>query len=200
MAPRVNRGVVRDQLAATAWPKKFTLDYYTAMARPTWIFGYGSLVFRPGFPALEARPGMIRGWLRRFWQRSPDHRGTPESPGRVVTLVPERGAVTWGRAYRVDPTAAESILAALDYRERAGYQRLAVDVEVGGRQVAAVAYRATESNRNFVGPTALDAIAEIVRVAEGPSGRNRDYVIDLAAALRDMGADDPHVFALADLL
>jgi cation transport regulator ChaC len=171
------------------------------MSDPTWIFGYGSLVFRPGFEALEARTGVVRGWLRRFWQRSDDHRGTPEAPGRVVTLIPENGAVCWGRVYRVDAGAADSILAALDYRERAGYQRFEVRVEIaGGPLVTAIAYRATEANANFAGPATLDEIAAVARVAAGPSGRNRDYVLSLAAALREMGADDPHVFALADLL
>lgn len=166
-----------------------------------WLFGYGSLIWRPSFAYSAQAPAMIRGWARRFWQGSTDHRGVPGAPGRVVTLVPERGAVTWGRVYRIDPAAAEPILAALDHRERAGYQRIDVEVEVsGGDRVSAVAYRATESNRNFVGPASLEAIAEVVRVAEGPSGRNRDYVTELAAALRDMGADDPHVFALADLI
>ena len=170
------------------------------MSEPTWIFGYGSLVFRPGFESLESAPGVIRGWLRRFWQRSPDHRGTPEAPGRVVTLVPEKGAVCWGRAFRVDPALATSTLAALDYRERAGYQRIEVEVEIADRAVAAIAYRATESNRNFVGPSPLVEIAEVARVAVGPSGPNREYVLALADALREMGVDDPHVFALADLL
>lgn len=173
------------------------------MASATWIFGYGSLVFRPGFDALETRPGYIRGWQRRFWQHSSDHRGTPQAPGRVVTLIPEDGAVCWGMAFRIDPAHAPSILEALDYRERAGYQRIDVDVALDGdrdRRVVATAYRATEDNRNFAGPAPLSEIAAVVREAVGPSGTNRDYILSLARSLRELEVDDPHVFALAELV
>lgn len=201
MAPSTKRGFGRRRLAATAWPKKFIKRYYTGMASVSWIFGYGSLVFRPGFAALETRAGCIRGWQRRFWQRSSDHRGTPEAPGRVVTLVPEAGALCWGVAYRIDPAAAGDVLAALDYRERAGYQRLEVDVELsGGARVTAIAYRASETNSDFAGPATLDEIAAVARAAVGPSGSNRDYVLSLARSLRELCVDDPHVFALADLV
>ena len=168
----------------------------------SWIFGYGSLMFRPDFPAVETRAGCIRGWQRRFWQRSPDHRGTPDAPGRVVTLVPEPGAVCWGVAYRIDRDRAGEILAALDHRERAGYERFEVEVEIARseRVVVATAYRATEYSSEFAGPAPLVEIAAIARAATGPSGSNRDYVLSLARSLRDLEIDDPHVFALADLV
>ena len=71
------------------------------MSRPLWIFGYGSLVWRPDIPHDERRPAWIRGFARRFWQGSTDHRGVPEAPGRVVTLVRDEAARCWGAAYRV---------------------------------------------------------------------------------------------------
>ena len=96
---------------------------------PLWIFGYGSLCWKTEFPFVERFTATLDGYSRLFWQRSCDHRGTPEQPGRVVTLVRpgvdiERGAAdavsaascVHGVVYRVADSAAESVLAALDFR------------------------------------------------------------------------------------
>ena len=74
-----------------------------------WLFGYGSLIYKVDFPFLEQRPASIRGWERRFWQGSHDHRGTPESPGRVVTLIEKPDAVCKGMAFRVSPNVFEHL-------------------------------------------------------------------------------------------
>jgi cation transport regulator ChaC len=72
------------------------------MREALWIFGYGSLVWRPSFPFAERRGAWIDGFARRFWQGSTDHRGVPGAPGRVVTLEPDARARCFGVAYRVD--------------------------------------------------------------------------------------------------
>lgn len=167
-----------------------------------WIFGYGSLVWRPAFEFEEQRPGWIWGWARRFWQGSTDHRGTPQAPGRVVTVVPQPGARCWGVAYRVGPRVARTVLARLDHREKGGYRREHVAVELDdGRHVgSALMYLATPDNENYVGPAPLEEIAAQVRRCHGPSGPNTEYVLRLADALQRIGAtpqQDEHVFELA---
>ena len=163
-----------------------------------WIFGYGSLVWRPDMPFAERRAGHIRGWTRRFWQGSPDHRGTPDAPGRVVTLVRAPDELCWGTAYRIDASHAPDVLERLDHREKAGYERHTEPFTSDDGNEHALLYVAGPRNPNFLGDAPLVDMAAQVRACVGPSGPNREYVMRLAEALRDMGADDPHVFAVAD--
>jgi cation transport regulator ChaC len=170
---------------------------------PLWIFGYGSLVFRPDFPHRERCAASLAGFERRFWQGSTDHRGVPGAPGRVVTLVPTAGARCFGLAYRLAPEEADDVLAALDRREQGGYARADVAIQLGvadGEPAKALTWIATPDNPNWLGPAPIEAIAAQVRGSRGPSGANLDYVLRLAAALREHGAGDEHVFALERLL
>jgi len=165
-----------------------------------WIFGYGSLIWRPDFAFAETRLGYVSGWSRRFWQGSVDHRGVPEAPGRVVTLAPEPEALCWGLAYRVEVDRYDEALGLLDQRESGGFDR--VDVQVilrdhGRDPVSAITYVAPASNPNYLGPAPMAAIAEQVRRSHGPSGANSEYALRLAEALRELGVDDDHVFELA---
>jgi cation transport protein ChaC len=168
-----------------------------------WIFGYGSLVWRPAFPFVERRAGWVRGYARRFWQASTDHRGVPEDPGRVVTLVAAAEARCWGMAYRVAAPDVPQVLAGLDHREKGGYRRVTIDVHLPGEDTTlpgALMYLATEDNPNYVGPAPLSEIAARVRRCVGPSGPNVEYVLRLAEALRALGVppeEDEHVFELA---
>ncbi len=168
-----------------------------------WIFGYGSLVWRPAFEYRTRRPGYVRGYMRRFWQASPDHRGTEESPGRVVTLLADPGAEVWGMAYQVAADVVDGILDQLDYREKAGYERHTVDMHSPDDHsvfAQGVIYIAGPGNPNFVGDHPVADIAAVARVAHGPSGANREYVLRLHQALVDMGAHDDHVSELARLV
>lgn len=173
-----------------------------SVSEALWIFGYGSLVWRPAFPFAERHPGYIRGFARRFWQGSTDHRGVPESPGRVVTLVPRADAICWGMVYRVAPEHREDVLARLDVREQGGYERheLEVSLKVGRSVARALTYVATPDNPEYAGPAPLNVIAEQIRVCVGPSGPNDEYLLRLADALREMRAEDEHVFSLERLV
>lgn len=157
-----------------------------------WIFGYGSLIWRVDFPYHERSRASINGWSRRFWQGSHDHRGTPDAPGRVVTLIPDADAVCVGMAYLVDETVFEH----LDYREKNGYERVDVDIHLAGRTVAGVTYIGAEGNFAYLGPAPLDEVAAQIARSQGPSGRNIDYLLELATALDGLGVADTHVRAL----
>jgi cation transport regulator ChaC len=171
------------------------------MSTELWIFGYGSLLWKQDFPFTEARSAHVFGWARRFWQGSTDHRGEPGSPGRVVTLVRSPGAVCHGLAFHVHVEERTAVLEYLDRREQGGYVRENVYVHFGeAERVPAILYRADETNPEFIGPATMEAIAEQVRRSRGPSGPNAEYVRRLAAALRELGAVDPHVFELEALL
>ncbi|WP_437563837.1 gamma-glutamylcyclotransferase [Sorangium sp. So ce542] len=176
------------------------------MHRETWIFGYGSLIWRPAFRFERMAPGYITGWARRFWQGSTDHRGVPGAPGRVVTLIPAPLARCWGMAYRVAAADVDEVLRALDHREKGGYARcdvpltLAEEAHAESAPRAAIVYVATPDNPDYLGEAPLAEIAAQVLASHGPSGSNVEYVLRLADALAAMKAMDDHVTELAQLV
>lgn len=168
-----------------------------------WIFGYGSLIWRPGFDYLERRRARLHGWQRRFWQGSHDHRGVPDRPGRVVTLVETVDGYCDGMAYRVERETVRRTFETLDHREKNGYVRREVNLEnldpgADEPAIAAVVYIAATDNHAYLGPAPLPDMVHQIVTSRGPSGPNLDYLLELAAALRAMNADDPHVFELAE--
>ena len=170
-----------------------------------WIFGYGSLLFRPDFPFEERRPARIQGFQRRLDQGSPDHRGTPERLGRVATLVRDEGAWVGGAVHRVAERDEERVLAQLDHREQGGYERvtiaaLPVDSDDHRAAITATTWIATPDNPFHLGPEPLERMVAQIRAAVGPSGANVEYVLRLSDALRALGIEDPHVDALARAL
>lgn len=161
--------------------------------RQVWLFGYGSLIYKADFPYIERQPARIHDWTRRFWQGSHDHRGTPDAPGRVATLIREPGAVCTGMAYLITP----EVFGQLDIREKNGYLRFATELSLAdGSRTEGLVYIATENNAAFLGSASELEIARHIAASAGPSGPNRDYLIRLAEALRELGIDDPHVFGI----
>lgn len=160
-----------------------------------WVFGYGSLIWRPSFPFVERRKAWVRGFARRLWQGSDDHRGVPGALGRVATLVEDPNARVLGVAFRIAARDAEDVLAHLDHREKNGYQRHEVALldEHGDAFANGVLFLAGPTNANFLGDAPLSDIATQIAHAVGPSGTNVEYVVELARALRALGEPDVHV-------
>lgn len=161
-----------------------------------WVFGYGSLIWRPDFPFTQRSRSTVQGYSRRFWQGSHDHRGIPESPGRVVTLIEDRGATCAGIAYLIE----HDVFDHLDHREKNGYERVDVTLRFEQDSAPGVAYIAAPGNFAFLGAAPMAAIAQQISTSHGPTGSNLEYLLQLAAALREIDADDPHVFELEALV
>jgi len=166
------------------------------MKDAVWLFGYGSLVWRPDFPYLDARRAYVEGLTRRFWQGSHDHRGTEADPGRVVTLTEAPGERCCGRAYLIEPDVFDH----LDHREKNGYERHDIEIFFDDEKVPGSVYIGKPHNFAFFGATTLDEIAAHIARSAGPSGTNTDYLLQLARALRELDISDPHVFELERLV
>lgn len=142
--------------------------------------------------------GIAHGWVRRFYQGSIDHRGVPGAPGRVVTLLERAGGRTGGAVYAVSADCADAIFARLDHREKGGYARVSLEVELSDtRRVTAATYVATPQNEGYLGPASVEEIAAQVAQSAGPSGPNPEYVFELARALEALGYQDDHVDRIA---
>ena len=156
-----------------------------------WLFGYGSLIYLVDFPYLESKPASISGWSRRFWQGSHDHRGTTTNPGRVVTLIEAPQALCGGIAYLVEAPVFEQ----LDEREKNGYLRLSTEMTFDdGSHTTGLTYIAAADNEAYLGEATELEIALQICAAQGASGANSDYLLELAVALRALGLQDQHVF------
>ncbi|KAI1720653.1 chaC-like protein domain-containing protein [Ditylenchus destructor] len=167
-----------------------------------WVFGYGSLLWYQDFPYVDAVPGVVTDYVRRFWQLSPDHRGTPERPGRTVTLVPQTGGTCWGMAFKIPDYAVESSLAYLNFRERAGYRMETVKFypDNGSEPFDLNVYISIEEEQNIynAGPTAEEEIVKTIITSRGKSGSNLEYALRLADCQRRLAPhhSDDHLFEI----
>lgn len=176
-------------------------------SRSLWIFGYGSLIWKPDFPFEYCVVGHIDGFARRFYQGSTWHRGDAEKPGRVVTLVEEKQGRVWGIAFKVARENSNLALGKLNEREIAlgGYElrRLSFSCnEKPSHSFNVLAYAATPQNTLYLGPATLEQIAVQIASAKGQSGLNVEYLIRLADFMREKvpESDEQHLFELEKLV
>lgn len=154
--------------------------------RDLWFFGYGSLMWEPGFPYVERHWARLRGWHRRFSLLSTQSWGSPERPGLCLAL--HWGGSVAGVAFRVAPEHADGALHYLDQRESA-YLRTSVTLDLdAGEQVSALTYVHDPKHPRSVPDLPVDEIVRLVRQGQGYKGRSLDYLANTVASLTDRGA------------
>ncbi len=167
-------------------------------ARDLWIFGYGSLMWKPGFDFTARADGLLRGRHRALCVWSQVWRGTLERPGLVLGL--DRGGACRGLAYRVAAAEAKDVLAYLDARERVTevYHRRTVALTLGdGTRVAAETYVVDRTHPQYAGRVEPEQAARIIRVSHGEGGSNVDYLENTIRHLDAFGLPDGPLHALA---
>jgi len=155
-----------------------------------WVFGYGSLMWNPGFQFLRSRPVRIRGYHRALCIDSTAHRGTLERPGLVLGLAP--GGTCRGMAFLVARRNAARCLRGLWEREMADGTYLArmLAIEVDGKRDCAVAFVVNRRHRFYAGALPLSEIARRVLACAGERGTNVDYLMNTFEHLRSLGVHD----------
>jgi cation transport protein ChaC len=156
-----------------------------------WVFGYGSLMWRPGFPHLEAWPAVLPGYHRSFCVYSTHWRGTPARPGLVLGLTP--GGQCRGVAFRVEASQRHRVVDYLNERELGSYAYVAdtMPVSIGGSSVPCYTFIADQSHHYYAGDLPLGDAARIIMEAEGKAGLNRDYLINTLRELDRHGYGEP---------
>jgi len=162
------------------------------MSDERWVFGYGSLMWRPGFPYVESARATLHGRRRAFCIYSVHHRGTPHRPGLVLGLAP--GGATRGVVFRVAEADWPQTYAYLLEREQPTetYVEASVFVRLSdGRRVRSLVFLSDVRHPQWAGALSLERQAELIAGAHGLSGRNVDYLRDLVQHLREEGVSGP---------
>jgi cation transport protein ChaC len=166
-----------------------------------WVFGYGSLMWRPGFAVLERVPARLLGLHRALCVYSFHHRGTPERPGLVLGL--DRGGMCRGIAYRVAAAARAETIAYLRDREQVTtvYLETMRRIELEDherRRVRALCYIVDRGHIQYAGRLTLAECLHHVRQGHGHSGANREYVLETVRALEALGYRESELHVLAE--
>jgi cation transport protein ChaC len=176
-------------------------DKTASAGEDLWVFGYGSLMWRPGFAFIERQNGLVRGWRRSLCVYSYVHRGTPEKPGLVLGL--DRGGACHGAAFKVAGEDRAATIAYLREREQVTSVYLEKYLRVllwEGAVVTALTYVADRRHTQYAGALAREELLRLTSRAKGRSGANADYILNTVAHLEEVGIKDPTLEWLADQL
>ncbi len=168
---------------------------------PLWVFGYGSLMWNPGFPYRDRVIATLPGYARTFCMRSIHHRGTDEAPGLVLALDEHDGAQCQGVAFEVAAQERETTLEYLREREliSSAYLEKTLHIDLSdGRKVEAVSYVVDTDHVQYCGGLALEEQAGIIATAVGGRGPNTEYLYNTALHLAELGIEDDELTWLAE--
>lgn len=166
-----------------------------------WVFGYGSLLWNPGFEVAQSRLATLSGYARSFCMRSIHHRGTVAEPGLVLALDAAEGALCEGLALAVRAGHEGRTLDYLRERELISSAYLERDLEVTldtGERVSAVTYVIDAGHVQYCGGLPLEEQARIIARATGGMGPNAEYLFNTTAHLVELGLHDPELSWLAE--
>ncbi len=163
-----------------------------------WIFGYGSLMWRPGFYHLEQHPARLQGFHRAACIYSRHHRGTDAVPGLVLGL--DRGGYCDGVAFKIDIKDRPQVIEYLHERELIGYAYtpLIAPINLPHATVDAYTFVADPTHPHYAGTLDIETAASIIMRAQGISGLNRDYLISTVEKLGREGVAEPELTQLLD--
>jgi len=156
-----------------------------------WVFGYGSLIWQPGFEFIDEQKAVLHGWRRSLCVHSWVHRGTQQLPGLVLGL--DRGGSCSGLARKVSSKKRDAVIGYLRERELVThvYKEKWVSVRLAQNlKVDALTYVVDRDHVQYAKPMAVEELVNIVRSAEGKSGLNRDYVANTVTSLKALGIRD----------
>lgn len=166
-----------------------------------WVFGYGSLLWHPGFPVARREVATLQGFARSFCMSSIHHRGSEETPGLVLALDATDGAHCTGLALAVEAGHEDTTLAELRERELISSAYLERDLQVdlaSGETVNAVTYVIDPHHVQYCGGMSLEKQAQIIAVAVGGRGPNPEYLYNTASHLAEIGLRDDDLDWLSD--
>lgn len=170
-------------------------------AAPLWVFGYGSLMWNPGFTWVDRVPATLPGFARTFCMRSIHHRGTVDAPGLVLALDPSPDASCRGLAFRIPEGEEGGTLQYLRERElisSAYVEETHLLTLDDGRQIAALTYVVDTKHVQYCGGLDLETQARIIAAAVGGRGPNTEYLWNTVTHLRDLGIYDADLMWLSE--